>query len=42
MAALPDHGWEEFGPTNETLYAIYCTLPMYTVCKLNKSIGPAI
>ncbi len=29
ISALTDHGWDEFGPTNETLHAIYRTLPFY-------------
>lgn len=29
MTATIDHGWDEFGPTNETLHAIYRTLPFY-------------
>jgi hypothetical protein len=29
IPALSDHGWDEFGPTNETLHSIYRTLPFY-------------
>ncbi|XP_046449764.1 uncharacterized protein LOC124198125 [Daphnia pulex] len=29
ISALNDHGWDELGPTNETLHSIYRTLPFY-------------
>lgn len=30
MTALPDHGWDELGPTNEAVFAIYRNLPIYS------------